>query len=173
MIVPVLETERLVLRGHTREDFPAFAAMWGDADVTRFVGGKPLSQEDAWAKFMRTFGHWELTGMGFWSVQDRVSGLRVGETGFLDVKREIAPSLDGTPEIGWAFAKSAQGKGYATEAVRAALAWGEQRLGKIRFACIIAPQNAPSLNVAAKTGFKEFARTIYKGEPAVMLYRDP
>jgi RimJ/RimL family protein N-acetyltransferase len=106
-------------------------------------------------------------------VIEKSTGHRVGETGFLDVHREIVPSLNGIPEIGWAFAKPAQGKGYATEAVRAALAWGEQRFGKTRFACIIAPGNAPSLNVAAKTGFREAARTTYKGEPTVMFYRDP
>jgi len=43
----------------------------------------------------------------------------------------------------------------------------------VRFACIIAPENAASLNVAAKMGFREAARTTYKGEPTVMLYRDP
>ncbi|HXC53794.1 MAG TPA: GNAT family N-acetyltransferase [Rhizomicrobium sp.] len=169
----VLETERLLIRPPRAEDFPAYAAMWADPDVTRFINGAPLSAEDAWAKFMRGFGHWQLAGYGFWAVIEKSTGLRVGETGFLDVHRDIAPSLDGIPEIGWAFAKAAQGKGYATEAVRAALAWGEQRFGKVRFACIIAPQNAPSLNVAAKTGFKEVARTTYKGEPTVMLYREP
>ena len=169
----VLETERLRLRRPVAADFPAYAQMWADPDVTRFINGTPLSEEDAWAKFMRSFGHWELVGYGFWTVEEKATGLRVGETGFLDVHREIVPSLNGIPEAGWAFAKSAQGKGYATEAVRAVLAWGEQRFGKVRFACIIAPENKASLNVAAKTGFKEVARTSYKGEPTVMLYRDP
>jgi len=173
MIVTVLETERLRLRRPVAADFPAYARMWADPDVTRFINGAPLSEEDAWAKFMRAFGHWELVGYGFWTVEEKIGGLRVGETGFLDVRREIEPSLNGIPEIGWAFAKSAQGKGYATEAARAALGWGEARFGKVRFACIIAPENAASLRVAAKTGFREAARTTYKGEPTVMLYRDP
>lgn len=171
MDVPVLETERLVLRGHRAEDFPAYARMWADPDVTRFISGAPLSEEDAWAKFMRAFGHWALMGYGFWSVHEK-DGTRVGELGFLNVKREMAPSLEGIPEVGWAFDKPAQGKGYATEGVHAALQWGENRFGKVRFACIIAPENAASLNVAAKTGFKEAARTSYKGQPTVVLYRD-
>jgi RimJ/RimL family protein N-acetyltransferase len=173
MEFPVLETERLRLRGPRSDDFPAYAAMWADPDVTRFINGPPLSEEDAWAKFMRSFGHWALVGYGFWTVEEKAAGLRVGETGFLDVHRDIAPSLHGIPEAGWAFAKPAQGKGYATEAVRAVLGWGEQRFGKVRFACIIAPDNKPSLRVAAKTGFKEVLRTTYKGEPTVMLYREP
>jgi len=173
MDVPVLQTERLILRGHTAEDFPAYARMWAHPDVTRFISGAPLSEEDAWAKFMRAFGHWALMGYGFWSVHEKAGGARVGETGFLNVKRIIEPSLEGTPEVGWAFDKPAHGKGYATEAVRAVLRWGETRFGRIRFACIIAPDNTASLNVAAKTGFREATRTTYKGEPTVVLYRDP
>jgi RimJ/RimL family protein N-acetyltransferase len=172
MTVPILETERLVLRGHTPEDFPDYARMWSDPEVTRFIGGAPLSEEDAWAKFMRAFGHWALMGYGFWSIHEK-NGTRIGETGFLDVKREIVPSLAGTPEVGWAFDASAQGKGYASEAVRAVLQWGEARFGKVRFACIIAPENAPSLRLAARMGFRESTRTTYKGEPTVVLYRDP
>ncbi|HEX4304314.1 MAG TPA: GNAT family N-acetyltransferase [Rhizomicrobium sp.] len=173
MDIPVLETERLILRGHRREDFPDYLAMWADPDVTRFIGGKPFTEEESWARFMRAIGHWALLGFGFWSVHEKDGGARVGEAGFLDVRRDIVPSMHDVPEMGWAFAKSAQGKGYATEAVRAAITWGESHFGKTRFACIIAPENAPSLNVAAKMGFREAARTTYKGEPTVMLYREP
>ena len=173
MDIPILETERLILRGHRRDDFPDYARMWADPDVTRFIGGKPFTEEEAWARFMRAFGHWALVGFGSWSVQERASGARVGDVGFLDVRREIVPSMHDIPEMGWSFDKPAQGKGYATEAVRAALAWGEGHFGRRRFACIIAPENTASLRVAAKTGFREAARTTYKGEPTVMLYRDP
>ncbi len=173
MDIPVVESERLILRGHRREDFPNYLKMWSDPDVTRFIGGKPFTEEESWARFTRTFGHWALLGFGYWSVHEKAGSARVGETGFLDVRREIVPSMHDIPEMGWAFAKAAQGKGYATEAVRAALGWGERHFGKTRFACIIAPENAPSLAVAAKTGFREAARTTYKSEPTVMLYRDP
>ena len=171
--IPLVETERLILRGPRPDDFPSYAAMWGDPEVTRFINGPGLSEEEAWAKFMRAFGHWALVGYGFWTVEEKGSGARLGELGFLDVHRDIAPSLNGIPEVGWALCRAAQGKGYATEAVKGALAWGEGRFGKVRFACIIAPDNKPSLGVAAKTGFKEALRTTYKGEPTVMLYREP
>jgi hypothetical protein len=104
MEVPVLQTERLILRGHTLNDFPAFAAMWADPDVTRFIGGVPLSEEDAWAKLMRIVGHWSLNGFGFWSVHEKATGNRVGETGWLAVKRvqaefEIPVTLENTALI--------------------------------------------------------------------------
>jgi len=171
--IPVLETERLVLRGYMPSDFPAFAAMWDDSSVNRFIGGAPLSEEEAWAKFLRTLGMWVAMGFGFWTVVEKASGLCVGETGFLEGRREIVPTLKGTPEIGWAFVPSAQGKGYATEAVSAALKWGDRRFGKVRMACIIAPENSASLRVAEKSGFREALRTTYKGDPTVMFFRDP
>jgi len=170
--VPSIETERLILRGHTAEDFPAYHAMWSDPDVVRFLGAVPLSEEDAWAKLMRTVGHWALNGFGFWSVHDKATGQRIGETGWLAVKRTIVPSLEGIPESGWAFAKQAQGKGYATEAVTAVHQWGEQHFGKVKFCCIISPDNAPSLRLANRMGYRPVADTTYKNDPITILHRD-
>jgi RimJ/RimL family protein N-acetyltransferase len=170
---PILQTERLTLRVQTRDDFPPFAAMWADPVVTRFIGGAPLSEEDAWAKFLRIAGHWALLGFGFWGIFEKATGRRIGEAGILDVKREIEPSFHGVPEIGWGLLPEVHGKGYATEAVAAILGWAESHFGKVRMVCIIDPQNAPSLRVAARTGFKEFARTTYKGDAIVLLERLP
>jgi RimJ/RimL family protein N-acetyltransferase len=124
--VPILETERLKLRGHRLEDFSDCAAMWADAAVTRFIGGKPLSEEEAWTKFLRYAGHWALLGFGYWVAEEKATGKFVGEIGFADYKREIEPSLKGTPEIGWVLASAFHGRGYATEAVRAVVEWGDR-----------------------------------------------
>ena len=171
--VPVVETERLILRGHTLDDFPAYAEMWADPGVTRFIGGAPLSQEESWGKFVRTFGQWTLMGYGFWSVVEKQSGRRIGELGFLEGKRDITPYLAGTPECGWAFVPNVHGNGFASEALRAALRWGDGHFGRVRMACIIAPENAPSLKLAAKFGFREAHRTSYKGQATIVLHRDP
>ncbi len=58
--VPVLETERLQLRGHRLEDFVQCAAMWADPLVIRYIGGKPLTEEESWTRFLRYVGHWSL-----------------------------------------------------------------------------------------------------------------
>src|ERR1700732_4909049 len=122
--VPILETERVRMRGHRLGDFDDCAAMWADPLVTRFIGGKPLSEEEAWAKLLRYVGHWSLLGFGFWGIEEKVSGGVVGELGCAYFKRDMAPPLGDVPELGWALAAGAHGKGYATEAVRAAVAWG-------------------------------------------------
>ena len=173
MDIPTIETERLILRGHTPEDCPAFAAMWADPVVTRFIGGAPLSEEDAWAKYLRVAGHWALLGYGFWSIVEKASGQRVGEAGILNVKRDTDPSFRDVPEIGWGLLPAVHGKGYATEAAKAILGWAEEHFGKVRMVCIIDPDNTPSLRVAERCGFLECARTTYKGEAIIILERLP
>jgi RimJ/RimL family protein N-acetyltransferase len=171
--VPVLETQRLRLRGHGIDDAAPSAAMWADPNVVRYIGGKPLSEEEAWTKFLRYVGHWSVFGFGYWVVEEKSSGAFVGEVGFADYKRNIQPSLKGIPEIGWVLASHAHGKGYATEAVRAALAWGDAHFGAIRTACIIDAPNLPSIRVATKCGYRESTRTSYKGDEVLIFHREP
>jgi RimJ/RimL family protein N-acetyltransferase len=172
-MVPVLETERLVLRGHRVGDFADCLALWTDPEVTRFIGGKPSTQEEIWSRLVRYVGHWALMGFGYWAVTEKESGRFMGEVGFADFKRVIEPSLDGVPEIGWVIAPHGHGKGYATEAARAVVAWGDKHFGHARTACIIAPENASSVRVAEKCGYREFQRTIYKDQPTIMFVRSP
>ncbi len=169
--VPVIETARLTLRAHRRDDFPACAAMWADPGVTRHIGGKPFAAEEVWAKLLRYVGHWTWLGFGYWAIEERATGGFVGELGFADFKRDIEPSIDGVPELGWALASNAHGSGYATEAVRAVVAWGEARFGSARTVCLVRPENLPSIRVAEKCGYREFRRTLYKGQPTILFAR--
>jgi RimJ/RimL family protein N-acetyltransferase len=169
---PEVVTHRLRLRPHRIEDFPASAAMWADPAVTRFIGGRPLSEEEAWTKFLRYAGHWSLMGFGYWAVEELQGGAFVGEVGFADWKREIEPSLRGVPELGWVLVSRAHGRGYATEAVRAALDWGRARLSSPSTACIIHPANLASIRVAEKCGFTKHCETTYKDHPTVVFTRE-
>jgi len=159
------------MRGHRLDDFAACAAMWADPIVTRHIGGKPLSEEEVWARLLRYVGHWVLLGFGYWALEEKDTGDFVGELGFADFKRDMEPSIKGVPELGWVLASKAHGKGYATEAVHAAVAWGETHFGKVRTVCIIHPDNLASIRVAEKCGYKEFQRTTYKAHATIMLAR--
>lgn len=169
--IPVIETDRLVMRGHRLEDFAAYAAARADPAVIRYAGGKPLSEEEAWARFLRVIGHWSLLGFGFWAVEAKASGRPIGEVGFVNFKRDTEPRLGDAPEIGWLLAAEAHGQGYATEAVRAALDWGAVRFGPVRSVCLIHPDNAPSLRGAENCGYAESGSATYEGKPAVLLSR--
>ena len=127
-MVPVIETERLILRGHRMEDFRDCAAMWALPEVVRYIGGKPFSGEEVWARLLRYVGHWQWMGFGFWALEEKATGAFAGELGFAEFKRELEPSIQGIPEIGWVLAPHAHGKGYATEAVQAVVAWGDKPL---------------------------------------------
>lgn len=169
-MTPVIETERLRLRGHELRDFDNSAAMWADEDVTRFIGGKPSPREDSWRRFQTYVGHWALMGHGFWLIEDKVSGRFLGEGGFGTFKREIEPYFV-APEQGWAFAPHAHGQGFAYEAMSAAIRWGEDHFKRSDFVCLIAPENAPSLKLAGRLGYREYGRSPYRGEPSVQLRR--
>jgi RimJ/RimL family protein N-acetyltransferase len=167
--VPVVETERLILRGHRLDDFASLAAMWADPDVTRFIARAPATAEEAWARLLRYAGHWAMMGYGYWAVEEKAAGRYIADVGFADYRRAIVPALD-APEIGWVLAASVAGRGYATEAVRAALAWSDRNLAA-RTTCIIAPDHAASLNVARKVGYRPEGTRFYHGTPLVVLAR--
>ena len=166
-----IDTGRLSLRLPTLDDFEEIATMMQDESVVRHIGGKPFTREDSWLRLLRHVGHWQLFDFGFWVVREKRGGAFIGHVGLGEFRREITPSLDGDPEMGWVLVRSAHGKGYATEAAQAAVAWMIQRHHPARMVCMIEPENAASLRVAAKCGFREFARTTYKNSAVVLLER--
>jgi RimJ/RimL family protein N-acetyltransferase len=167
--IPVIETDRLRLRGHRVEDFGECAAMWGDPLVTRYIGGRPFTAEEVWARLLRYVGHWALLGFGFWLIEEKATGQFVGEAGMAEFQREMEPSIVGVPEMGWVLSPRFHGRGYATEAVRAVCRWGEGRFGGGRTVCLIALENAASVRVAEKCGFRELPKAVYKGQPTRMF----
>jgi RimJ/RimL family protein N-acetyltransferase len=167
----VLETDRLIMRPHVLADYDDSFAMWSDSEVTRFIGGQASTREEVWARLLRYAGHWALLGFGYWVVRDKASGSFVGEVGFANFRRAIEPPLDDMPEVGWALMPAAHGRGYATEAVHAALRWADAKWPAADTACIVAPDNTASLRVAQKCGYVEWAHGSYKGKPTVHLRR--
>jgi RimJ/RimL family protein N-acetyltransferase len=163
-MAPTIDTDRLTLRGHALTDFTDSAAMWGDPEVTRHIAGRPSTEEEAWGRLLRYAGMWPLLGIGYWVVRERASGRFVGEVGLSHFHRDITPSFDGAPEAGWAVARWAQGRGFATEALGAVLNWADQSLPKsgttARTVCMIGPHNLASIRVAEKLGFALSAHTM-------------
>jgi len=168
---PTIVTERLRLRGHRVDDLPQCAAMWAEEGVTRFIGGKPLTEEETWLRMLRHVGHWSLLGFGYWVVEEKANGRFLGEAGLAEFRREIEPSIVGTPEAGWVFASASHGKGYASEAMRAILQWGHTRFGDDRTVCLIDTENTASLRLAARLGFNEEVRTTFRGHATIILGR--
>jgi len=168
---PPIETERLRLRAHRVDDHAGCLAIWSDPDVTRHIGGRPSTSEETWQRLLRYAGLWSLLGYGYWAVEEKSSGRYIGDVGFADFRRELTPSLDGMLECGWVLASSAHGRGYASEALAAVVAWGEAHLPGRRMVCIIAPENPASIRVADKAGFRPWLETTYHGDPTLVYTR--
>lgn len=170
--IPILETPRLVLRGHRLDDFDAMMAIWTDPVVTRHFHGGPMTREDVWGRLLRSIGMWAAFGYGTWAVEEKESGAYVGRVGVAEMKRDLDPALEGVPEAGWTFAARVHGRGYATESTRAALAWLDDRLGNPRLFCIIATENLASIRVAEKCGFRFWRATVYQEKPTLIFLRN-
>lgn len=145
--------------------------MWADPLVTRFIGGRASTPQQTWSRLLTYLGHWQVLGYGYWAVEEKSSGAFIGEAGFADFKRDIVEAMRNAPEIGFAFVSSAHGKGYATETVRAILQWGDEHLTSKRTVCLVNEENAPSLRVVEKAGYRAFSHTTFNDTPVVFLER--
>jgi RimJ/RimL family protein N-acetyltransferase len=171
-VVPQIETARLRLRAIRTDDLDRWADVCADPEVVRHLGGTIFSREDTWRRLLATAGSWAMLGYGYWAVERREGGGMIGHAGFSDFKREIAPSIEGLPEMGWVFAREAQGQGYASEAVDVGLAWADEALNRPKIAAIINHDNAASIRLAEKAGFRVREEAQYKGEP-ILIFRRP
>jgi RimJ/RimL family protein N-acetyltransferase len=118
-------------------------------------------------------GLWALLGYGYWVAERREDGFYLGQVGFADFKRDMIPSIEGIPEMGWIFAPHGQGQGYAFEAVIAALGWADRALRGREIVAIIDPDNARSIRLAEKAGFSSREDAVYKSEPILLFRRPP
>jgi RimJ/RimL family protein N-acetyltransferase len=168
---PVLQTPRLRLRPHRLDDHAARCAMTANPATMRFIGGKAQSPEENFARILRYAGHWALFGYGLFAVEERAGGRFVGEVGLMHFARGLGGDFDAAPEAAWVLDADVAGRGYAGEAVAAAIGWHERTVGAGRQVCIIAPENTPSLRVAAKLGFSPFRQAIYHDHPVILHER--
>ena len=166
---PLIVTERLILRGHTSDDFDACCALWADPAVTRYTMGRPSTPEEVWQRLLRYAGLWQMLGYGYFLATDLQTGALVGEFGLADFRRDVTPSLGKTPEAGWVMLPAFHGRGLAHEALSAILAWADRITP--RTVCMIDPANTPSLKLAQKLDYTEYARSTYKDGPTILLAR--
>ncbi len=169
-MVPILETARLRLRALSEKDLETWAAVTADPEVVRYLGGTALSREETWRRMLATAGSWSMFGYGYWAAERKEDGRMIGHVGFADFRRELVPSIDGLPEMGWVFAREAHGRGYASEAIAAGLEWADETLKSPQIAAIISPGNSASIRVAEKNGFASREEATYRGEP-ILLFR--
>ena len=143
MTAPMLQTERLTLRGHRASDFEAFAALFA-SDRSRYMDG-PLERWQVWDRFASETAGWELVGCGGWAV-DLKDGTTVGQVGV------NKPDYFPEHELGWLLYDGHEGQGYATEAAGAAKDWAFGSFGLTTLVSYIDPPNSASIRVAERLG---------------------
>ncbi|WP_299548730.1 GNAT family N-acetyltransferase [uncultured Tateyamaria sp.] len=143
-MIPTVTTDRLILRGARRDDFDAFADMLA-SDRAVFMGG-PFDRAAAWRLFAMNLASWPLDGFGVWMITDRNTGAFMGDVGISH------PDRFPEPELGWTLTGAAEGKGFATEAARAARNWYWTNTDAQSVVSYITPGNTRSEALAAKLG---------------------
>ncbi|MGI5165408.1 GNAT family N-acetyltransferase [Spirillospora sp. CA-253888] len=152
------ETARLLLRPLTGGDFDDYAAMLADPEVSgglaEAVGGSPA---DAWRSLATFIGHREIRGYSHWGLIEKSTGAFVGRAG--PWRPHGFPGLG----VGWCLARAHWGKGYASEAAKAALDYCFTDLDADEVISLILPGNARSVAVAERIGHRHLRDTEYRG----------
>ncbi|MCY4315712.1 MAG: GNAT family N-acetyltransferase [Roseovarius sp.] len=164
--IPLLETERLVLRGPEAGDFDHYAGFLMDPD--RAVGfGLEEDRPKAWRWFALNIGHWALHGYGYFTTIPRESNLPCGIIGIWN------PEGWPEPELGWALFGGHEGKGLALEGAERVRRWAYDDLGLPALTSNIVPGNDRSIALAERMGakFERKYNNVRMGE--TMIYRHP
>jgi ribosomal-protein-alanine N-acetyltransferase len=144
-VPPTLLTPRLELRAFRPNDLDTLAAIYADPAVMRYIRGGvsegPRTREQTAASMEAYANDWDQQGYGIWAVVDRSYNHLLGVCGFVD-----------RAEIGSILGRAFWGQGIATEAARACLWYGFERLGLAEIGAGAKRENIASLRVLEKLG---------------------
>jgi RimJ/RimL family protein N-acetyltransferase len=162
--IPVLETDRLILRAPRLDDWPVLEAIW-TSDRARHIGG-PMSPEEAWLDFNQLVASWLLRGFGAFVLEERDTGRALG---IATLDHEWG---DPEPELGWLLVEEAEGRGLAREAGRALIRHARELIGDGSFVAYMGRDHARSVRVAEALGGVADAAP-HPLDPDVLVFRFP
>ena len=146
-----IETERLLLRRSRPEDAATISAYRSDPNVNRQPGWDRTDLEGVLADIVEMSGRspGEPGGWVQFTVEERGGGRIVGDVGL-----SVADGEPGVIKVGYTIDPAFQGLGYATEAIRALVAYAFETLGAELVRAHASAENAPSIRVAEKVGMR-------------------
>jgi RimJ/RimL family protein N-acetyltransferase len=165
--IPVIETERLILRGPQVEDFePMFAFL--STERSHFVRSAELDRLQAWRGFGHLVGHWVLRGFGQWVITMKGDDTAIGATG------GWFPETWPEREIGWAiWSEAHEGQGIAYEAATAARAHLFGAMGWETAVSYIDTANSRSAALAKRLGCVIDPTAKGPNDEPCLVYRHP
>jgi RimJ/RimL family protein N-acetyltransferase len=143
----VLATERLILRGFTKDDVDAIFSVLGDEEAMKYYPRK-FTREDAAQWIDRNLQRYRNDGYGLWAMVLKSTGEVIGDCGITRQVVEGEPML----EVGYHLRRDHWGHGYATEAARACMTYAFHNLAAGRVVSLIVAENLPSRRVAERNG---------------------
>lgn len=146
----LLETERLFLRRMTLSDLDVMAQLNSDAEVMRYIGnGAVWTRAQSEARIRRMLKVYEIfPGLGLWIGEEKANRRFVGAFALNYIPKTVEV------EVGYRLAKSAWGRGFATEGARALVRYGITELGLDRVVGLTHPANNASKQVLMKAGLQ-------------------
>jgi ribosomal-protein-alanine N-acetyltransferase len=160
-----IETERLLLRPLEARDVEPMLAVYGDAEVMRFIPGGVLDAA-ATARVLSSYVRAQETrGFAVWGVVLKSSGRLIGDAGF------NVFAATGEPELGYSLARAAWGHGYASEAARGCLDAAFAHLACARVLALVDVDNDASQRVAERIGMARLETIDAHGRPHVLFER--
>jgi len=162
--VPIIETDRLILRAPQMSDLPRMTAFFATSR-SHMVGG-PRDEPETFRTLTSRLGHWMLRGYGMWHFHTKADERFMGWAGLM-----YAPGWH-EPELGWTVMEDGEGKGLASEAVTAARAYAARHQALDALMSYIAPANARSRAMAIRLG-ATFERKAELLGMSCDIYRHP
>lgn len=156
----ILETKRLLLRALTSDDLETVIELNSDPEVVRFItGGTPMTREQTEARFNFYLNHQKTHGFAIWAIINKEDKSFIGICGIQYL--EDTPNI----EVGYRLAKAFWGKGIATEAAKACLDYGFNKLNLSEIVAVIDVENIASQKVIEKIGLRyEKMAYFYKAD---------
>jgi ribosomal-protein-alanine N-acetyltransferase len=155
----MIETERLVLRKFNGDDLEELIKLRADPEVMRYIGDQ--SRERVTERFKYYVSLYDSHGFGMWAVIHKEAGALIGWCGLI--------FLDETPEVevGYGVAREYWGQGLMTEAARASLRYGFEKIGLERIVAVAFPENTASRRIMEKLGMRFEKNVIHYGHECV------
>ena len=160
----VFNTERLYLREFTLLDADKMYELNNDPEVLTFTGDEPFPSVEAARIFLEAYSHYQNHGYGRWAVITKENDEWIGWCG-------LKYHDEGYVDIGFRFFQKHWGKGYASEAALASLAYGRNKLKLPVIVGRVAAENIASVRVLEKIGLKYFKKDVCNGIENARYYK--
>jgi len=170
--IPVVETERLLLRAPTPADASAWAdCLEADADLLKYVPARSGPAQERADRFVRNYlRRWQESPIGMgWSVVLKAEGTFIGFGGV-----DAASETDG--EIEYFIVKPHQRRGYASEVARAMTDHWFRTTSGDRLLAYVIPENVGSVRAVEKLGYRRMRSVNYlelMGNPSDIVLETP